>query len=264
MLAYRHRNNAFFQGASAMRAWKTALLLSVVVTGAAAQSPEPPLADTRLTVHTLLREDVFAGFLDDNMERVARAEKNIELLLQQRPDQRAPLLAWKAGIAMHKAVRAHEAGKAGEFATYFKDARDEFADAAAHAEGGGPAAITGGTYAVFADRLPQEYRAAAWAQAYDSYSQLWKAQAAEVDKLPLHLKGELLAGMAQSAQRTGHAAESAEFVDRILTLLPGTPFERAAKRWKADPASAATSNLTCKNCHGAGRLSARLAELNGK
>jgi hypothetical protein len=47
----------------------------------------------------------------------------------------------------------------------------------------------------------------------------------------------------------------------MLAVLPNTPFEPMAKKWKADPASAATTNLTCKNCHGAGRLSARLKTL---
>ena len=123
----------------------------------------------------------------------------------------------------------------------------------------GVAAITGGTYG---DRLPQEHRAAAWAQAYESYSHLWKLQAAQVEQMPLHFKGELLAGMAQSAHRSGRTEESAQFVDRMLTLLAGTPFEKTARQWKADPASAATTNLTCKNCHAPGRLSAKIAALD--
>ena len=246
-----------------MRVFKGALLALALMTTAAAQSTEPPIGETRLTVHTLLREDIFAGFLDNNMERVARAERNIGLLLEQRPAEKANLLAWRAGIHMQRAVRGHEAGKADEFAKHFAAARADFAAAAKETSGnGGVAAITGGTYAFFGDRLPQEHRAAAWSEAYSSYAALWKQQAAQVEKMPVHFQGELLAGMAQSAQRTGRTAESAEFVDKMLTLLAETPFERTAKQWKADPASAATSNLTCKNCHSPGRLSTKLAALN--
>ena len=248
-----------------MRLFKGTLLALAVVTTAAAQSPDPPIAETRLTVHTLVREDIFAGFLDNNIARVARAEQNIALLLQQRPAEKANLLAWRGGINVQRAVRAHEAGKADEFAKYFMAARADFAAAAQETSGnGGVAAITGGSYAFFGDRLPQEHRAAAWSQAYDSYAALWKQQAAQVEKMPLHFKGELLSGMAQSAHRTGRAAESAEFVEKMLTLLPNTPFEKTAQQWKADPASAATTNLTCKNCHSPGRLSAKLAALNAK
>ena len=246
-----------------MRIVKGALLAIAVVTTAAAQAPEIPLTDTRLSVHTLLREDIFAGFLDNNAERMARGEKNLDQLLELRPDQRAPLLAWKAGIAMQRAVRAHETGKPEEFARHFKDARDTFATARQLASGNdGVVPIIGGTYAVFADRLPREHRVDAWTEAYGAYSMLWKAQGANIDQMPVHFKGEVLSGMATSAQRTGRAEESAQFVERMLTSLKGTAYEESARQWKDDPKSVETTNLTCKNCHMAGRLSARVASLN--
>jgi hypothetical protein len=245
-----------------MRVLKGALMVFAVVATAAAQAPEIPISDTRLTVHTLLREDIFAGFMDNDMESVARAEQNLEALLKLRPEQRANLLAWRGGIEVQRAVRAREAGKAEEFTRHFENGRTAFAEAAKLTSGNdGVAPIMGGTYAFFGDRLPQEHRAAAWAQAYDSYSLLWQQQGAQIEQLPLHFKGEVLAGMAQSAQRTGRLEESAQFVDRMLTMLPDTAFERAARQWKADPASAATTSLTCKNCHGAGRLRAKIAAL---
>ena len=245
-----------------MRIWKGLVLAVAVVSTAAAQSPEPPIADTRLTVHTLLREDIFAGLLDDNLPRMTRAEKNIELLLQQRPDQKGNLLAWKGSIALQHAVRAHQAGNAADFTRHFADGRALFADAIKHSTGkDGVTPIVGGTLAVMADKLPQEHRAAAWQQAYEMYAKLYKEQSPELDKMPVHFKGEVLAGLAQSAHRTGRGDESAQLVDRMLTSLTGTPFEKTARQWKDNPAAAATSNLTCKNCHAPGRLSARIAAL---
>ena len=47
----------------------------------------------------------------------------------------------------------------------------------------------------------------------------------------------------------------------MLSVLVDTPYEAMAKQWKSDPASAATTNLTCKNCHNPGRLSSRLEAL---
>jgi hypothetical protein len=246
-----------------MRAMKTVILAFVAISAVAAQSSDPPLADTRLTVHTLVREDIFAGWMRNDMTRFARGERDVDVLLKERPDQRGNLLAWKAGATVYRAVLAHEAGKPAEFERLYAEARQGFAAAAKFDSGNdGVAPITGGTLAQFADRLPKEHRAAAWQQAYDAYSQLWKGQAEGIDKLPEHFKGEVLAGMAQTAQRTGRKEEAAQFIDRILTLLPNTPYDAAAKQWKADPASAATSNVTCQNCHAPGRLSARLAALN--
>jgi hypothetical protein len=149
-----------------MRVMMCLVLVLVSIAGANAQSPEPPLSDTRLTVHTLLREDVFAGFMAGDMVRAARAERNIEQLLKDRPDQRGNLLAWKGLATMHRAVLAREAGNNDEFVKLLQAARAAFAEAAKQTSGNdGAAAITGGTYSVFADRLPEPYRAAAWADA---------------------------------------------------------------------------------------------------
>jgi len=41
------------------------IVVSFVALIAMSQSQEPPLSETRLTVHTLLREDIFAGFIGE-------------------------------------------------------------------------------------------------------------------------------------------------------------------------------------------------------
>jgi hypothetical protein len=245
-----------------MRVLASLVLVFGVIGGVTAQSPEPPLADSRLTVHTLLREDIFAGFMANDMVRFARGERNIEQLLKDRPDQRGNVLAWKGSATMHRAVLAHESGKADEFSKQLEAARAAFAEAAKQTTGNeGVAAITGGTYSVFADRLPEPHRATAWADAYAAYSLLWKQQGAAIDKLPVHHRGEVLGGLVQSAQRTGRTEEMGQHLDRMLTLLQGTPYEAAAQQWKANPASAATTKVTCKNCHNPGRLTSQLATL---
>ena len=245
-----------------MRVLRSLLLVFALVAVAAAQSPEPPLSESRLTVHTLLREDIFAGFMAKDMVRFERGERNIEQLLRDRPDQRGNLLAWTGTTKLHRAVLAHEAGKADEFKKYYQAALDAFAEAGKQTTGNeGVAAITGGSFSVFADRLPEQHRAEGWSHAYAAYSLLWKQQGAIVEKLPVHHRGELLAGLAQSAQRTGRTDEMTTNLDRMLTHLQGTPYETMAKQWKADPFSAATSTVTCKNCHNPGRLTSQLAAL---
>lgn len=246
-----------------MHAIKKVLLLIGFVTVAAAQSPQAPLSDTRLTVHTLLREDIFAGFLADDMEQFSRGEKNVQLLLELRPAQKANLLAWKGGAALYRAVRAYENNRADEFQRYYRQALDAFAEAGKLNSGNdGVAAVTGGSFVVFGDRLPKEYRAAAWSAAYDSYLALYKLQAGMIDRLPVHLRGEVLAGLAQAAQRTGRKEETAQYVDKMLAVLRDTPYESMAKKWKANPEVAANTSLTCMSCHDAGRLAARLSYIN--
>ena len=240
----------------------TLVFCTVLPASGLSQIPEPPLADSRLTVHTLVREDVFAGFLQGDLARLARAEKNIESLLASRPADRASLLAWQGGTALTRAALAVEAKQTDRFREQHRRALDLFAEAARLGpDTVGVFAVIGGSQASIADRLPPAERAAAWEQAYAAYQQLWKLQGAIVEKLPLHHKGEVLSGLAQSAQRTGRDAEAAVHVERILTLLPGTPYARGAQQWKDDPSARAGTRLTCQTCHAPGMLAARIAEV---
>lgn len=228
-----------------------------------AQAPEPPITDTRLTVHTLLREDVFAGFLQGDVSRMARAERNAELLLASRPSDRPSILAWQGSLALTRAVLANEARQPDQFQHHYRRAQELFAEAMKLGpDVVGVFAITGGSQVSIADRLPAEERKASWELGYTAYQELWKMQGQIIEKLPLHHKGEVLSGLAQAAERTGRRDEAAAGVERILTLLPDTPYASRARQWKDDPAQRATSKLACQTCHGPGTLVARLADVS--
>jgi hypothetical protein len=241
-------------------------LVASVCLGAADTQPKLPLTDTRYSVHTLVREDIFAGFLEGDMDRFARGEQSIDFLLEKRSAAEKPsLLAWKGGALLFRGVLALEAKQPKEF-------EDRYAKALQHmseARKLGPndfavAATTAGIYSLFADRLPEDKRAPAWATAYECYQALWKAQERAIDRLPLHLKGELLGGLALSSQRTGHDKELAGYLDKILAVTPDSAYGQAAKKWKEDPKAARNTPISCLSCHAQGRLAARRAELDKK
>lgn len=246
-----------------MRTLKILVLVTVLATVAGAYSSDIPLDDTRLSIHTLVREDVFAGFLANDLERLTRGEKNIEVLLEKRPKAKAELLAWKAGALVYRAVLAHEKKQPAEFEQKYKQVLALFAEAKQLGpENGGVAAVTGGSLGLFADRLPKEHRAAAWETAYNAFQVIWKQQGAGIDKFPVHFRGEVLGGLTQSAMRTGRTKEANEYLDKMLVMLAGTPYEPTAKQWKANPKAAENSSLVCMNCHEPGRLEASLTRLN--
>lgn len=243
-----------------MRTLKIILLAAILTTIALAQKITPPLEDTRLSIHTLLREDIFAGFLENDLTRLSRGEKNIEALLESRPKSKSELLAWKAGATLYRATLIKDKT---EFEKKYQQALALFDEAKKLGpDVTGVAATTGGSYVLFADRLPKEYRAAAWTSAYDAYQILWKQQGEFADKLPVHMRGELLGGIAQSALRTGRIKEGNEYLDKILTMLPNTPYEPIAKKWKENPKAAENSSIACMSCHEPGRLEDRLTKLN--
>jgi hypothetical protein len=248
-----------------MRTLLAGCLVALLAGDAFGDSPDPPIADKRLPVSTLVREDVFAGWRENDMDRYARGEKNIDLLLDERPSSKAELLAWKGGTKLYRAVLAREAGNSEEFERLYKETQDLFAEAKKL----GPkhpavAAIVGGSYVLFGDRLPDNYRAAAWSESYDNYQILWQQQGGALERLPLHIKGELLAGLAQSAERTGRKEERDQYLEKITKTLPDTGYDKIAKQWIADPASASTTNISCKSCHSEGRLEDRIARLKDK
>ena len=249
-----------------MQLVKRIIIALALATAVFAQSPELPLSDTRLTVHTWVREDIFAGFLNNDMERLTRGEKNVERLLETRTASEKPsLLAWQAGATLHRAVAAFEGKQPDEFQKLYARAQELFAQAKQlNAKDGGAAAVTGGSYVVFADRLPKDQQAAAWQASYEAFSMLWQFQGKGVERLPIHIRGELLGGLAVSAQRTGRATEAAEHVERILQVMPDTPYGKVARQWKDNPASAKTVTITCLNCHESGRLTARVAALKAE
>jgi hypothetical protein len=242
------------------------ILAASVCLGADDSPSKPPLADTRYSVHTLVREDIFAGILNGDMDRFARGEESIDFLLVQRQAADQPaLLAWRAGALLFRGVLALEAKRMDEFEGRFSRANKIIAQAQElGANDQGTIATIAGMYALLADRLPENQRAQAWATAYKSYQALWKKQEGVVEKLPLHMQGELLGGLAQSAQRTGHDKELAGYLDKILAIAPDSPYGKAAKRWKEDAKAAKDTPISCLTCHAQGRLAARRAELDKK
>src|SRR5262249_39336671 len=161
---------------------------------------------------------------------------SIEILLEKRPNEKAALLAWKAGAFLYRAVLALEAKRAEEFEEKYAQVVEFLAQAKKLAPNDtGVLAATGGMCGFLADRLPEKQRGAAWSAAYEAYQGLWKQQAQFVDKLPLHMKGELLGGLAQSAQRTGRNKELAEYLNKIIVLAPESEYARTAKLWRENP-----------------------------
>ena len=241
----------------------TVVALVAISAAVPAQAPEPPITDARLTVHTLLREDIFAGFLQGDVIRMARAEKNADLLLASRPADRAAVLAWQGSIALTRAAMANDAKQPAQFRQQYQRAQALFTEAMKLGpDNVGVFAITGGTQVSIADRLPADERKASWELGYNAYQQLWKMQGQGIEKLPLHHKGEVLSGLAQTADRTGRREEAAAGVERILTLLPDTPYATRARQWKEDPSGRATSKLACQTCHAPGMLVSRIAEVS--
>lgn len=228
---------------------------------ARAQESAPPAGavdERRLAVSTLIREDLFAGFLANDMRRFELGEKKLETLLQERPKAKAELLAWQGATLLYRAVLHFEKSQASEGDKLLAKATALFEEASALSPKGiAVLAIRGGMFAMLGDRLPEAHRPRAWQQLYTHYTALAAEQAAFFDKMPVHHRGEVLGGLALAAERMGKAEERDRHLERILNTLAGTPYARVAARWKENPEIASRTSTACQTCHEPGRLAAQ-------
>ncbi|MCX6592392.1 MAG: hypothetical protein NTZ56_12795 [Acidobacteria bacterium] len=212
----------------------------------------PALAQPKFTLTWLVREDLFAGLLANDH---ARFEKGVETLNKVgRFYPEAEVVSWQGLVESTRAVWAHEAGQPEDFRRHYAlsiayfdhvrglAAKDEFAKRLL-------GIFEGGTMVVLNERLPESMRAAAWERTYRSYQTLWAMEQGSLDRLPLHMKGEVLAGRAASAFRTGREEELKQALALIQEKMPGTPYATVAEKWTDDPASRAKSRIACISCH---------------
>ena len=215
-----------------------------------------------MRVSTWVREDLFAGYLDGDMTRHAQGVKKLETALARNPNA-ADALGWQGGNFLLSAVRAYEAGDQAGFDKEYAKALDSLARAAeiakqipAYREG--VLAITGGSFTVFGDRLPASHRREAWLKVRENYTALRELQKARFDQFPVHFRGEIMAGLAQAAQRLGEPEKATALTQELVTALPGTPYAVFGKRWLDKPETMAKTKIACSSCHDAGRLQAVL------
>ena len=240
------------------KAWVFVLCLC----GFALGDSKPPGVRTS----TWVREDLFAGFMVNDMSRFDQGLGKLEAVLAAEPD--APdAIAWRVAARLFLAVRAYEAtGKLEEFESLYARARQDYDRAGELALNPGQkeavAAIASGSYTLFSDRLPEPYRQDGWAKARENLLALRELQKDFFDRLPLHMRGEVLAGLAQAAQRLGESAEASSRLRELIDALPDSPYAARARRWREKPEIAARTSLTCQTRHEPGRLQAVLQQIH--
>ena len=213
----------------------------------------------QLTIHTLVREDIFAGYMLGDMDRFQIGVGKVDEMLKEDP-KNAPALAWKGSSELFLSVRAREAGDAQSFRTRYAKAREYLGKACELATTDqGVIATAGASYVLLADRLPAAQRKEALQDGRLLLKKLEELQKSAVDQLPVHLKGELLAGLAQAAERLGDREEAKGYLKRIVDTMPGTPYQARAQKWLDEPETAGKSAIVCQTCHEPGRLKNRLA-----
>lgn len=233
------------------------LTFVLLLSGLAFAEPKP----AGVPVGTWVREDIFAGFMTNDMVRFEAGMRKLDDLIAVNPDV-PNVIAWRAGTKLFLSVRAYEAGRKEQFEKTYETAVADLArarklSADSPNELSAVLAITGGVFTVFSDRLPEKLRKEGWTKVAENYAALRDVQKPFFDKLPLHMRGEVLSGLAQAAQRLG-SPDADSLLGEVITTLPDSVYATRAKVWRDKPELAAKSSIACLTCHDAGRLQARM------
>jgi len=217
----------------------------------------------KLTIHTWVREDIFAGVMVNDLEALARGEKKLQVILAENPKD-APALAWM-GLAM--SVRMREARKNGDEPAYARllVAREETMRKALEARNPAdlsPFIIIGGSQIIGAEHAPEAQKAAMYREGRENLRKVLEGQKAYFNQLPPHMRGEMWSQLALASDRLGDTAERDRILSEMVTKLAGTPYENRAKRWQKAPELKSEADHRCISCHEPGRLEATLARLN--
>jgi hypothetical protein len=214
----------------------------------------------RLTIDWLVREDIFAGLLENDRARMAKGVETLDRVGSLYDP--VSVVAWRYAAEVVEAVWALEAKDEAGFHRHYGVALSYLQQM--RRLGVGPRAqipeiFEGAVMAILADRLPEPMRKGAWERAYLAYAKLDELQVGELEKLPMHMKGESLAGLAATAYRTGREAELTKTLERMQGMLAKTPYASVAKKWAEDPAARSKVKMVCISCHEPNRLGNRIA-----
>jgi hypothetical protein len=229
------------------------LVVAGALAGAWAQDQRPK----NIPFYTWVREDTFAGWMNNDPVRHARGMKRAQEWLDDHPGS-PEAINWLGTGKVFEATRAYQAGDAAKGDALYEEGLAMMEKGLALAPGHpGILATTGGTLMTFARNLPDKYYRAALEKARDHYAALYKLQQPMgLDKFPLHLKGEALAGVAETEFRVGDRDKGIEFLQRIATGMPNTAYAKTAETWLKAPESVGKQDrLVCGSCHEAGRIS---------
>lgn len=212
-----------------------------------------------MSVHTWVREDIFAGFMANDIERFDRGVAKVDEILQATPANPAAL-AWRGSADIYRATRARVAGNTAQYRSLLDRGMATMAKARELAPNDVGVLVISAVPVLMADQLDEADRRPAAELGRKTTLAAIKIQEQAMDKLPLHFRGELWSSVAFASDRLGDTATRNEYLKMMIEKLPGTPYERRSQKW-LDSGSIATGTYMCLSCHEPGRYEPTLKRL---
>lgn len=215
-----------------------------------------------MTIHTWVREDMFAGYMVNDLERLEAGIAKLDAILKANP-QEPVALAWRGSADVYKASRAFQAGDTDKYRTLLATGMDMMAKARELAPRDGGVMIVSAAPILFADRLAPDDRRTALQEGRKFTLAVIKMQEQMLDQLPLHFRGELWSSVAFASDRLGDTALRDEYLKKSIEKLAGTPYEKRAQKW-LETGTLANGTYMCLSCHEPGRYEPTLKRLQAR
>jgi len=221
---------------------------SLPLAGLAADALDKP---EKITVHTWVREDLFAGMLVDDKEALERGAKKLDRLLAASPDDEVAI-SWRMFEYMTRAAWANDSGDHAAAAKLVERAL-ALRQRIVTTNDQGANIVVGGSLLLYAARSPKHATEAMYRDGRDHLVKVRKAQDAYFAKLPPHFSGELLSQLVFAADRLGDKDAKEQYIGEMKKLLAGTPYGRRAEKWQSMEIKD-WNTVRCISCHEPGRL----------
>ena len=195
-----------------------------------------------------VRNDFFAGFAGDKAA-LDRAMKTADEAIADSPDNSAEALAWHgAGLLFLSGPKFAQGDFANGMQMWTK-ANEEMTKAGEQ-EPRNPAVLIPRAAAWFAASraTPPEMGTPVLAKAIADYQTVYELQKAYFDKLDIHMRSELLFGLADGNARMGDNAKAREWFEKLAALgAKSGHLEQAELFLKGD--KYAVKGIGCVGCH---------------
>jgi len=198
----------------------------------------------------LVRADFFAGMRGDRA-RFERAMRLCEETLAREPRHAEAMVWYGSGLLVlaGQSFRSGDAAKGGEL---WERGLRTMADAVALApDRVGVLIPRGATLLLAARQLPPGAESRALLQTgVADYEKALALQTPHFERLSLHARGELLAGLAEGWHQLGRDETARAYLERMVAELDGSGYQARAKAWlETGPP---LGGFACASCHRSG------------
>ncbi len=197
-----------------------------------------------------MRADFFAGMRGDRA-RLERAMQLCDETLAREPRHAEAMVWYGSGLLVlaGQSFRSGDAAKGGEL---WERGLRMMADAVALApDRVGVLIPRGATLLLAARQLPPGAESRALLQTgVTDYEKALALQTPYFERLSLHARGELLAGLAEGWHQLGRDETARAYLERMVTELDGSGYQARAKAWlETGPP---LGGFACASCHRSG------------